>query len=146
MEFLKLSANCKNANGGVYEAFFSFLSLIISHSYIWHFCLFIYFTKWQLQMIIKVCYYIKYLLSNKLWHPPYYSWVKIKYLLIKVKAKYLVLTSSLFFSRIFYLFFVYIKLMSEENSYVMKINKVKSTWNKLKLNRNFWKKRVRLSR
>ena len=102
--------------------------------------------SYQIQMIIKVCYSIKYLLSNKLWHHPYYSWVKIKYLLIKVKAKYLVLTSSLFFSRIFYLFFVYIKLMSEENSYVVKINKVKSTWNKLKLNRKFWKKRVRLSR
>ena len=30
--------------------------------------------------------------------------------------------------------------MSEENSYVMKINKVKSTWNKLKINRKSGKK------
>ena len=36
--------------------------------------------------------------------------------------------------------------MSEEIFYVMKINKVKSTWNKLKINWKFWKKRVRLSR
>ena len=31
--------------------------------------------------------------------------------------------------------------MSEENLYVMKINKVKATWNKLKINRKFWKKK-----
>ena len=66
--------------------------------------------------------------------------------LVKVKAKVLVLTTTLFFFRNFYIFLVYIKLIVNRNSYVMKIKTKRSTWYKLKIYRNFWKKRVWLSR
>ena len=60
--------------------------------------------------------------------------------LVKVKAKVLVLTTTLFFFRNFYIFLVYIKLIVNRNSYVMKIKTKRSTWYKLKIYRNFWKK------
>ena len=47
--------------------------------------------------------------------------------LVKVKAKVLVLTTTLFFFRNFYIFLVYIKLIVNRNSYVMKIKTKRST-------------------
>ena len=52
---------------------------------------------------------------------------KDKVLLIKVKAKALVLTTTLFFFRNFYIFLVYVKMIVNRNSYVMKIKTKRST-------------------
>ena len=62
--------------------------------------------------------------------------------LVKVEAKVLVLTTTLFFFRNFYIFLVYIKLIVNRNLYVMKIKTKTSTWYKLKKYRNFWKNSV----
>ena len=61
--------------------------------------------------------------------------------LVKVKAKVLVLTTTLFFFRNFYIFLVYINLIVNRNSYVMKIKTKRSTWYRLKIYRISWGKK-----